>query len=127
MKNILIDILGVNPVSATQPCRRLNPRQGVSTIETSLLIAMILGSLILLFGAVKGNVTQIVKSMDNVLIVGERVVGEGEPAESTPSGPVDASIESDTEETGSNLMVGLGVPTAALAIVVGVAYLVVKI
>ena len=126
MKNILIAILGVERVSRTQVSRSPNPRQGVSTVETSLLIAMIVGSLILVFGAMQVNVSHIADSVDQALVVGERIVGEGRSGESNSTISIDGSIASTAEQTGSDLLVGIGIPTAVLALIGSFAYLMVK-
>jgi hypothetical protein len=107
----------------TKRRRTADQRTGVSTVETSLVIAMILGGLLVLIGTMSQGVTEMVKPANYALDLRERVVDPVKQPNASGRSPavVDNQTNADPAPDAS-LIVGLGIPTAVLGLVAGTAY-----
>ena len=96
-------------------------RNGVSAVETSMIIAMLLGGLLLVIGSMSGKFDKMMNPADIAL-------RENHRAELVVKQASTVTHRSNLDEPlpESNLLVGLGIPTVVLAVVGGVTYLVVK-
>lgn len=107
---------------------RPNDRRGISTVETAMIVALVVGVLILTVGSIGGNISTLFEPVDDVL---QRQTAHLDTQNSTGQRTLvkhrNVLDEEELEEPTSNLLVGLGIPAAILAAAGGAAYLVVKV